>query len=266
VYEYDEDTAVEPLGEGVWEATVSPRWSIGAHANGGYALAVALAAAGRVLPHPDPFAVSAHFLRPTVPGPALIATEQLRAGRSHSTAVARLTQEGTERLHLVATYGDLAALDGPTVLTAGPPEMPPPDACRRLGGGGTLPNGLRDDLRLRLETRVAPGSAGWLDGAPTGRGELLVWIRFADGRPPDPVCLPFVCDAMPPAAFDLTLPTGRLPTIELSVQVRGRPQAGWLQARYTTRFVIGGYLEEDAELWDEDGDLVALSRQLARLS
>jgi acyl-CoA thioesterase len=264
-YAYDADTVLEPLGDGRWAATVSPRWSIGAHANGGYALALALAGAARALPHPDPFAVSAHFLRPTVPGPAEILTERLRAGRGHSTAAVRLVQEGSERLHVVATYGDLDRLDGPTVLTAGPPEMPPPHSCRRLHPG-TLPNGLQDDLRGRLEALVAPGHAGWLDGAPTGRGELLAWIRFADGRPVDAACLPFLCDAMTPAAFDLLTVPAWLPTLELTVQVRGRPRPGWLRGRFTTRFITGGYLEEDCELWDEDGRLVALSRQLARMN
>ncbi|HEX3604747.1 MAG TPA: thioesterase family protein [Candidatus Dormibacteraeota bacterium] len=265
-FEYDADTAVEPLGEGSWAATVSPRWSIGPHANGGYALGLALSAATRVVPHPDPFAVSAHFLRPTVPGPAEIATEPLRAGRAHSTAVARLFQEGRERLHVVTTFGDLDSLAGGLdVMTAGPPELPPPDECRPLHRG-TLPNGLRDDLRGRLDARVAPGTAGWLDGAPSGRGELLGWVRFRDGRPPDAACLPFVCDAMPPAAFDLTPVPAWLPTIELTVQVRGRPHPGWLRCRYTTRFILGGYLEEDAEIWDQTDRLVALSRQLARMN
>ncbi len=218
-----------------------------------------------MVPHPDPFTVSAHFLRPTVPGPAEILTEPLRAGRAHSTAVSRLVQEGRERLHVVATYGDLDHLDGDTVVTAGPPEMPPPESCRRLlsrhpaerppGRPPRPPRGAR-----------APGTAGWLDGAPTGTGELHAWIRFADGRPVDAACLPFLCDAMPPAAFDLLSIPAWLPTLELTVQVRGRPRPGWLRGRYTTRFVTGGYLEEDAELWDADGRLVALSRQLAKMN
>ena len=47
--------------------------------------------------------------------------------------------------------------------------------------------------------------------------------------------------------------------------VRERPVPGWLRARFTTRFVTGGFLEEDGELWDAADRLVAQSRQLALL-
>ena len=54
-------------------------------------------------------------------------------------------------------------------------------------------------------------------------------------------------------------------TLELSVHVRAHPAPGWLACRATTRYVINGYHEEDFEIWDSTGTLVAQSRQLALL-
>jgi len=52
-------------------------------------------------------------------------------------------------------------------------------------------------------------------------------------------------------------------TIELTVHLRARPAPGWVAFRTSTRFLSAGYFEEDAELWDSAGVLVAQSRQLA---
>ncbi len=49
------------------------------------------------------------------------------------------------------------------------------------------------------------------------------------------------------------------------MHVRAAPAPGWLRVRHATRNVAGGMLEEDAEVWDSAGRLVAQSRQLARL-
>jgi acyl-CoA thioesterase len=51
-------------------------------------------------------------------------------------------------------------------------------------------------------------------------------------------------------------------TIQLTVHLRAKPAPGWLACRATTRFVSGGYHEEDFEVWDSAGTLVAQSRQL----
>ena len=54
-------------------------------------------------------------------------------------------------------------------------------------------------------------------------------------------------------------------TVQLTVHLHRLPVPGWLATRLTTRHVINGFHEEDCELWDEDGNLVAQSRQFAIL-
>lgn len=49
----------------------------------------------------------------------------------------------------------------------------------------------------------------------------------------------------------------------MTTHVRGIPEPGWLRCKFTTRFITGGVLEEDGEVWDSTGRLVAQSRQLA---
>jgi acyl-CoA thioesterase len=90
------------------------------------------------------------------------------------------------------------------------------------------------------------------------------WVRFADGRPPDLRALALMADSLPPSVFNLGA-AGWVPTLELTVHFRAKPAPGWLLVGFRTRFLINGYLEEDGEIWDSKGDLVAQSRQLARL-
>lgn len=59
------------------------------------------------------------------------------------------------------------------------------------------------------------------------------------------------------------MPIAWAPTIEMTTHVRGLPEPGWPRCRFATRFISGGMLAEDGEIWDESGTLVAQSRQLA---
>ena len=264
-FEFDEDTALAPAGAGAYTAQISPRWNVGDKPNGGYLLALALRAATAELPLPHPFTSTSHYLRAARPGPALLDVEVVRTGRSHATAEVHLIQDDTEIVRVLTTFGDLAALTGPTHVAESPPKMPPVDEC--LQGRGQNPGGMTVAIAERFETAVDPATLGWLRGKPTGTASVAAWMRLVDGREPDPLLLSLIVDALPPPVFDLDLGTaGWVPTIELTAHVRALPAPGWLQVVASTRFVQGGSLEEDAEVWDSQGTLVAQSRQLARLT
>ncbi|MDP4651307.1 MAG: thioesterase family protein, partial [Haliea sp.] len=72
-------------------------------------------------------------------------------------------------------------------------------------------------------------------------------------------------DAFPPPVFDVIGLVGWVPTVELTVQLRGLPAPGPLQARLFSKHLTHGVVEEDGEYWDSAGNLVAISRQTAKV-
>ncbi|SDJ73407.1 thioesterase family protein [Streptomyces indicus] len=265
--EFDRDTAVTLREPGVYDTELSAGWTIINAVNGGYLLAVIGRALGQALPHPDPFTVSAHYLTASQPGPAVIRTETVRSGRTLSTGQASLFQydeEGreVERIRVLASYGDLDALPDDVRTSAALPAIPPVDQCF---GPQDAPAPIKGSTAItdRLWLKLDPATLGWALGAPSGKGEMRSWFGLADGRDADPLSLLLAVDALPPTAFELGI-QGWVPTVELTVHVRCRPAPGPLRIAISTRNLAGGFLEEDAEVWDSADRLVAQSRQLAR--
>ena len=269
-FELDRGIALTAQGDGVYAADLDPGWVVGGGLNGGYLLAVIgnamraeLAPAG----HPDPVSVSAYYLSPTVPGPATVRVQRVRSGGRRSTVRASLVQEQegreVERITVLAIQGDLDALPPEVDRQMAPPELPPLEEC--LPTAMAPPDFLKvAPLLERFGTRLDPAYAGWAVGEPSRAGVIQGWFRLADERDLDPVALLLVVDALPPVTFDLGLP-GWAPTLELTAHVRARPAPGWAIVRHATRNISGGQFEEDCEVWDSTGRLVAQSRQLALL-
>jgi acyl-CoA thioesterase len=252
---FDQDTRVERLEPGLYSGHVSDRWNIGPVPNGGYVLSIGMAALRQELSCPDPVSVTAHYLRPSLPDCAVrIEVETIKIGRQFTTAMVRLIQSGNETTRLLATYGDLGRSSGPIHVAGAPPPLPPREQLR------ALPRDNGPEFARRVEM-LCP-SLDFEPGHATGPAEVSGWIRFADGRMPDVHALGLMADSFPPAVF-LVLARGWVPTIELTVHVRARPTSQWLRCLFRTRFLFGGLLEEDGEIWDESGTLVTLSRQLA---
>lgn len=268
--EFTRATAVEPfdrhsltpVGAGTrsrWSATIAEGWDIAGNANGGYLLAITARAMSAAVGRPDPVTVTAHYLAPGKPGPVSVAVDITKQGRTFGTATATLEGVGRPLLRVLGTFGQLSENAGPLLVDLQPPAMPEPEECIPVGATETFPPPFMGKVELRLH----PEDATFLRGNPSGHARMRGWFRLRHGEATDTIALLCAADAFPPTVFNANLPVAWTPTIELTTHVRYRPEPGWLRCRFATHFVSGGFLEEDGEIWDATGRMVAQSRQLA---
>lgn len=89
------------------------------------------------------------------------------------------------------------------------------------------------------------------------------WFALVDEEPTDAIALLLAADAFPPPIFNSDIPMAWVPTVELTVHLRGDPSPGPLRCAFRSRFIHNGLLDEEGEIWDSAGHLVAQSRQLS---
>lgn len=160
-------------------------------------------------------------------------------------------------MRTTASYADLGRSQGMTSLSNQMPDLPAPEDAVDPFEDFQLPGVTMTD---QVEFRYA-ALPGWRQG-PSGDPSAEFWMRFTAGRGARARHLPMLVDAAAPVVLELAGATSST-TLELTTHVRGRPAPGWLACRVTTRHVTGGYHEEDFEIWDSQGKLVAQARQLA---
>jgi acyl-CoA thioesterase len=249
-------------GPGRYAATIDRGWWIERGPNGGYLAAIVLRAAIAEVADPvrRPRSITLHYLRPPVEGPCEVAVVVERAGRGLTTLSARLVQDGRDCILALVALG--VDRPGPEIHDhPAPDEGGPDDAPARV----EPPEGAPDiPFRHRFEVRPVIGGPPFTAGPVAETGG---WIRTADRDPVDDVLLAALTDAWPPAVFSRLEERVGVPTVELTVHLRGAPGAAddWSFVRFRTREVVAGYLEETGEVWSPDGRLLAESRQLAVL-
>jgi hypothetical protein len=123
-----------------------------------------------------------------------------------------------------------------------------------------------DFIKIQQHTiqRVVPGFDKNFMGEPLGNGEWLGYTEFTDKETIDVFSLLYFADSFPPPIFTHFGPSGWVPTVELTVQVRAVPKSGPLKVQFNTKMLTQGILEEDGLIWDCEDNLVAISRQTAK--
>jgi acyl-CoA thioesterase len=251
--DFDRTTNLVPVhgSPGEFSVALDPGWSSLVGVHGGYLCAIAVRGAEALAPGRSVRTLTTSFLRAGQLGPATLTVRQLRKGRSITTMVAELRQDGrllnTSRLTLLTERA------GVEWSGSAPLDLPPPEACVGM-------DAERVSHFERLDGLLDPRSLPFSGGA---RAMVRGYLRPLEGRPVDSSWLAMATDWFPPPAFvRLEPPTGGV-SIDLTTHIHQphvvlAPDA-WLTAAFETETSAGGLAVEHGLIAERDGTLVAES-------
>jgi acyl-CoA thioesterase len=260
------DTAVEPIEDGHYRASLSRDWEIWGP-NGGYLAAIALRAAGAHSALACPASLACHYLSTAEFAPVDLAVETLHSGTRTESLRVSMSQSGNPILEAIVRT--VAALDGPEREWTEIPSLPVPAALptveEQAAGEGTPTLAFWKNVEIRplrptTNTEDHPGDP-----------LLYAWQRF---RPQatfdDPwidACraailidtsqFPAVCGGFRPSEL-----TFIAPSIDLYVAFhRCTVASEWLLGESRGLVAGNGLIGGHALLWSADGQLIASGTQ-----
>lgn len=199
------------------------------------------------------------FVGPVVVGPARLTVEVLRSGKNVTQAEARLYQNDEVQAVLLASFGatrDSQILVAPQATA--PAFAGPADSRPMPYVAGMMPEFLQ-----QLDMRWAEGQMPFSGSATPDFGG---WMRFREAMPAFTLTHLFgLIDCWPPAVlpmFTTLAPASSMCwTLEFLHFPEGKTGESWWQYQVRTDASAEGYAHTEAQVWDDAGRLVAISRQ-----
>ena len=255
---FDKDMLLKDLGNFHFAGVITDNWSVNGNPDGGYLMALIANAMIQKSDKKNTPIITANYLSRCVPGEVDIHISEISRSRQFNRFEARLSQKGEAKIIALGTFVSENNVCEIERYEAKEPDLAPVEECIQI------PLMPKFTLFQNLELRLDPACAGWMTGKLTDVSQNKGYLSFRDGRPIDLLSLFLIIDSIPPAVFATQGITAWVPTIELSVNIRNLPQTDRLKCSLRTRFITCGLLEADGELWDEKGNLAAISRQIAQ--
>lgn len=251
---------VTPNGQNAYQAVVNEDWLQGRSAFGGLSGAlIAQAMRQQVDAERKLRSFQVTFVGPAGLGDHNIVMTPLREGGSVTHLQAELTQGDEVSVTATAAYGK-SRVSEHSIAPIPRPDAVDPDTLKSMPFmPGIVPNFVQ-----HFDFRWAIGSPPFTGAAkPNNR----VWIRMDSDREIDEVGIIAMADALPPPA--LSMPKKPCPASSLSwylellpMQAKGKLSDWWL-VDYDCDAGADGYYNQVAKVWAPDGQLVAISRQVA---
>jgi acyl-CoA thioesterase len=254
-----EHCILDESSDGVFERICDRTWWGHDALFGGYVEALALVAMTRALRNVAqlPQSMTMHFMRPFLDGPFRAETNVERTGRNMSNVTARLHSAGKLAGFAMASFGTRRAFNEFTAVTAPDARPVQPDEQPVVSPLG-VPNHKHFDMFPRIGTFARGGGDAHVGG----------WVRPRGLGPIDHAMIPVLADLWIPAAYHRwTQPT---PAVSVDITTHFRSSLPREDVTPTsTVFVdlrtagsIGGFVDEDVDIWSESGVLLAQSRQM----
>lgn len=202
------------------------------------------------------------FVAPALAGAATLKAEIFRQGKSATQAEARLIQDGQVVAVLLASFG----LPRESTIQVAPIHVAPEFKVTAPLDVPQMPYiaGMMPEFFQHVDIRWAKGKPPF-SGAT--RPDFAGWMRYQDQSLPEfgLAHLFGLIDAWPPAVlpmFKTPAPASSLCwTLEFVRQPVGYTAADFWRYAVRTDAADDGYAHTEAQIWDQQGRLVAISRQ-----
>ena len=258
------DTAVSPVGDGRWSATLSDDWNIWGP-NGGYVASVCLRAAGAATGFPRPATIACHYLEVGRFEEVTLHVDVLRSTKRTAAARVQMLQ-GDRRLADATVWAVADHLDGYQWDDSAAPAVPKPDEITAPEATGSRsPFSFARNLEQR---RIQTMTQEEWEQFPGGPHVAQAWMRFVPTSTfDDPwidACRSLILLdtwAWAAAASGLAASeSGRFLGPNLDVTARFHTDAShseWLLVDARAPVATGGLIGTEVAAWTIDGKLSA---------
>ena len=242
---------------------------VGNTPHGGYLMAVMHKALTIILPHSTAISSSVQYLDRIDATPFELEVETFKISRGSSSGIVKLKQNSKTCTTFTGTCSDFEFMKGYDGLSKPLPEIfkdkDKKDYVKM--NYDKISKGFTPAFIQQLECLVHPDHAWWNRDSYNDKDNEARCSAFLEmeGGTPDQFCLSFYSDILPPVVSNKYGPLGWIPTITLTTHIRQLPSTSVVYADFKATDINKGYFEQDCNIWDLNGNLVASSRQLTRI-
>ena len=265
---FQEAIKLENLEDNKFIVNPDTNYFVGNTPHGGYLMAVMHKALTSILPHSTAISSSVQYLDRIDAKTFELEVETFRTSRGSSSGIVKLKQDDKICTTFTGTCSDFQFMKGYDDLQKPLPnifnESDKKDYIKM--NYDKISKGFTPAFIQQLECLIHPDHAWWNRDSNDKNNEARcsAFLEMQGGIP-DQFCLSFYSDILPPVVSNKYGPLGWIPTITLTTHIRQLPSTSELYADFRATDINKGYFEQDCNIWDLNGNLVASSRQLTRI-